>query len=119
MPGRLLEPVEDVEPAAAAVAAELVGAVGDPLQLLEHEPRHDQRLVDDPRLGHVGDPAVDDDRGVEHQRPCPLDLLGELHVGDDEPEVVLGLEQGADADVADDDHEQPEIALRSVGGAFM
>ena len=46
------------------------------------------------------------DRGVEHQRARPLDFLGELHVGDDEPEVVLGLEQRADADVADDDREE-------------
>ena len=68
--GRLLEPVEDVQPAAAAVPAELVGAVGDPLQLLEDEPGDDQRLVDDAGLGDVGDPAVDDDRGVEDQRPA-------------------------------------------------
>ena len=92
---RLLEPVEDVEPAAAAVPAQLVGAVGDALQLLEHEPRDDHRLVDHPGLGDVGDPAVDDDRGVQDQRPRTLDLLGELDVGDDEPEVVLGLEQAS------------------------
>ena len=58
-------------PAAPAVAAQLVGAVGDALQLLEHEAGDDQRLVDHPRLGDVGDPPVDHDRGVEHQRSAP------------------------------------------------
>ena len=60
------EPVEDVEPAAAAVAAELVGGIGDGLQLGDDELRHDQLVVDDAGLDDVGDPPVDDDAGVEH-----------------------------------------------------
>ena len=79
--GRLLKPVEDVEPAAPAVATELVGTVRDALQLLEHEPRDHQLLIDDARLGDVGDPPVDHDRGVEQQRARALDLLRELDVG--------------------------------------
>ena len=75
------------------------------LQLLEDEAGDHHRLVDHPRLGHVGDPAVDHHRGVQHQRPRALDFLGELHVGDDEPEIILRLEQGRDADVADQDHQ--------------
>ena len=67
--------------------------------------RDDHGLVDHAGLGDVGDPAVDDDRGVEHQGPRSLDLLGELDVGDDEAEIVLGLEQRGDADVAHEDHE--------------
>ena len=56
----LLHAVEDLEPAAAAVAAERVGAVGDVLELVEHEPRDDQRAVDEAGLDDLGDPAVDD-----------------------------------------------------------
>ena len=36
------QPVEDVEPAAAAVAAQLVARIGDRLQLGDHELRHDR-----------------------------------------------------------------------------
>ncbi len=79
-------------PRRPAVAPELVGAVGDPLQLLKYEARNDHRLVDHPRLGDVGDPPVDHDRRVEHQRTRAFDLLREFHVGDDEPKIVLGLE---------------------------
>ena len=38
----LLHPVEDLEAAPAAVAAERVGAVGDVLELVEDEPRDDE-----------------------------------------------------------------------------
>ncbi len=102
IPGRLLQAVQDIEAAAAAVAPELVGAVGDALQFLKDEPGDDKLLVDDAGFGDVGDAAVDDDGGVEHERSGPLDLLGELDVGDDEAEVVLGLEQRRDADEADE-----------------
>ena len=103
---RLLQAVEDVEPAAPAVAPQLVGAVGDALQFLEHEPRNDHRLIDDARLGDVGDPPVDHDRGIEHQRTRAFDLLREFHVGDDEPKIVLGLEERRDADIADEDRDE-------------
>ena len=101
--GVVLQPLEDVQPAPAAVALQLVGAVGDALQLLEDEARHDQLGVDEPRITDIGNPAVDDDTGVQHQRPSPLHLLGKLHVGDDEPELVLGLQQRRDGDVATGD----------------
>ena len=52
------------------------------------------------RLHHVGDPPVDHHAGVENAGLQPLDFLGELDVGNDEAEVVLGLHQQADADVA-------------------
>ena len=39
---RFLQAIENVEPAPAAVPPELVGAVGDTLKLLKHEPRNDR-----------------------------------------------------------------------------
>ena len=106
MPGDFCSRLRMSRPAAAAVAAQLVGAVGDALQLLEHEAGDDHRLVDHAGLGNVGDPAVDHDRGVEHERTRPFDLFREFHVGDDEPKVILGLQQRRDADVADEDHHE-------------
>ena len=63
--GHLLDLLQDVEAAAAAVALQRVGGVGDELQLLEHELRDDQRAVEEAGLADVGDAAVDDDAGVE------------------------------------------------------
>ena len=61
----LLHPGQDLEPAPAAVATERVGAVGDVLELLEHELRDDERAVDEPGLDDLGDPAVDDRARVD------------------------------------------------------
>ena len=99
--GVVAEPVEDVQPAPAAAAAQPVGAVGHGLQFADDELGHDQLPVENVRLHHVGDPPVDHHAGVEDARLQPLDFLGELDVGNDEAEVVLGLHQQADADVAD------------------
>ena len=62
----LLDLLQDVEAAPAAVALQRVGGVGDELQLLEHELRDDERAVDEAGLADVGDAAVDDDAGVEN-----------------------------------------------------
>src|SRR5436190_3761834 len=64
--GHLLDLLEDVEAAAAAVALQRVGGIGDQLQLLEHELRDHERAVEKAGLAHVGDAAVDDDAGVEN-----------------------------------------------------
>ena len=61
----LLDLLQDVEAATAAVALHRVGRVGHQLQLLEHELRNDQGAVHEPGVADVGDPAVDDHRGVE------------------------------------------------------
>ena len=63
--GLLLHPGQDLQAAPAAVAAQRVGAVGDVLELVEDEARHDQRAVDEPGLDDLGDPAVDDRAGVD------------------------------------------------------
>ena len=88
--------------------------VGDGLQLGDHELRHDQLVVEHLGLDDVGDPAVDHHAGVEHVRLEPFDFLGELDVGNDEAEVVLGLQQQADAGVAQH-HAQHE--LQPIGDA--
>ena len=61
----LLHPVEDLETAPAAVAAQRVGAVGDVLELVEDEARDDERAVDEARFDDLGDPAVDDRARVD------------------------------------------------------
>src|SRR5262249_16697937 len=59
--GVVLHPLENVQPTPPAVALQLVGTVGDALQLLEDRARHDQLVVDDPRITDIGNPAVDND----------------------------------------------------------
>ena len=64
--GHLLNLLQNIEAAAAAVALHRIGRVGDELQLLQHELRDDERPVHESGLADVRDPAVDDDAGVEH-----------------------------------------------------
>ena len=53
-------------PAPAAGAPLRVGAVGDPLQLVEDEVRDHQPVIQEARVDDVGDPAVDDGARVDH-----------------------------------------------------
>src|SRR5581483_5534484 len=62
----LLDFLEDVEAAPAAVALQRVAGVGHELELLEHELRDDERAVDEAGLADVGDAAVDDHARVEN-----------------------------------------------------
>ena len=64
--GHLLDLLQNVEAAAAAIALQRVGGVGDELQLLEDELRNHQRAVEEPGLADVGNAAVDDHAGVEN-----------------------------------------------------
>ena len=64
--GHLLDLLQDVEAAAAAIALHRVRRVGDELQFLQHELRNDQRAVHEAGLAEIGDAAVDDDRRVEN-----------------------------------------------------
>ena len=95
-------------PRRPAAAAHAVGTIGDSLQLVDHELGNHQLAVDDLGVDDVGDAAVDDDAGVEDARPGAFDLAGEFHVGDDEAEVVLGLQEQADAGIAE---HQPQDQL--------
>jgi hypothetical protein len=64
--GHLLDLLENVEAAAAAVALHRIRGIGDELQFLEDELRNHQRAVDEAGLAEVGDAAIDDHRGVEN-----------------------------------------------------
>src|SRR5947208_2076233 len=72
-PGDPLEPAEHLEPAAAATALERVRRVGDPLELTQHKAGNDQGTIEEPRPADVGDPPVDDGRGIEDlvEPPAP------------------------------------------------
>ena len=85
--GHLLDALQDVETAAAAVAAQRIGRIGDLLQLLEHELRNDERAVDEAGLADVGDAAVDDDAGVENSVAALL-----LRLRPEQPRDPLWLE---------------------------
>src|SRR5262249_44842471 len=88
----VLQPLQHIQPPPAAIALELVGTVGNALQLLQHKPRHDQLAVDDSRVADVGDAAVDNDTGVQSQGAVALHLFRKLHVRNDEAKFVFGLQ---------------------------
>ena len=66
MPGTDFDFFENVEPAAAPIPLDRIGAVGDLLQLAQHEMGHYQRPFQESGLADVGDAAVNDDAGVEN-----------------------------------------------------
>src|SRR5207253_2094438 len=94
-----LHAFEDVEPAAAAVALDLVRAVGNALQLLKHEARHIKLGIENARITNIGNSPVDDDTRVEHERAWPLNLFGELDIGNNESKLFFRLNQHRNANV--------------------
>src|SRR5207302_6780583 len=94
--GVRLHLLEHIHAAPAAISLEFVGAVGDMLQFLQDEARHDHLGIDDPRITNIGNPAVDNDASIQNQRSSTLDLLRKLNIGDDEAKFVLGLQQRGD-----------------------
>ena len=84
--GHLLDALQNVEAAAAAVAAQRIGRVGNLLQLFQHELRHHQRAVDEAGFADVGDAAVDDDAGIQD----PIAALRRLRP--EQARQPLGLE---------------------------
>ena len=64
-PRHLLDLLQDVEAATAAIALHRIGRIGDELQLLEHELRDHERSVHETGFTDVRDAAVDDDARVE------------------------------------------------------
>jgi len=76
--------------------------VGDVLQLGEDEPGHDELIVEDVGFHQVGNAAVNNHAGIQNVRFKPFDLLGKLHVRNDEAKVIFRLQKEADAGVAED-----------------
>ena len=62
----LLQALQNVETAAAAVTLERVGRIGHQLQFAQDELRRHDHAVEEAGFGDVRDPAVDDDAGVEN-----------------------------------------------------
>lgn len=104
--GGALEFGDDVEAAAAAGAFAGVFAVGELLEFGDHEAGDDDGGLQDVGVGEIDEAAVDEGGAVEEHGAGAAELLAELDVGDDEAEVVLGLEDGGDAEVAEGDSDQ-------------
>src|SRR5438445_10072750 len=66
---------EHLEAAATALAARGVARVREELELGEDEPRHHERAADEARAHDVGDPTVDDHRGVEEHASAAAAIL--------------------------------------------
>src|SRR5882724_5833704 len=115
--GGLLDTLQDVEPAAPAVALERVTRVGDQLQLAQHELRDDEHAVEEAGVGDVGDAAVDDDAGVEDL----VHLLALLLAAEDaaergQVEQVTFVSADDQADVGHQHHDQQlEKTLGAAG----
>jgi hypothetical protein len=62
----LLDALQNVQPAPAAVALHGIGRIGHQLQFAQHELRNHQHAVEEAGLGDIGDAAVDDHAGVEN-----------------------------------------------------
>ncbi len=62
----LLDALQDVQAAAAAVALHRIGRIGHQLQLAQHELRNHQHAVEETGFGDIGDAAVDDHAGVQN-----------------------------------------------------
>ncbi len=60
-----LNALQDVEPAASAVALHGVGRIGHQLQFAQDELRDHQHAVEKAGLGDIGDAPVDDDAGIQ------------------------------------------------------
>jgi hypothetical protein len=102
-----------------AVALDGIGRIGDELQFLQHELRHDERPVEEAGLDDIGDAPVDDDARIE-------DAVSLLEAGVAEQRHELGgLEPLTFADAEDEsqvwqhhDNEtvkEPHLVVRGVG----
>jgi hypothetical protein len=60
-----LHPLQNVQPAAAAVALHGIGRIGHQLQLAQHELRNHQHAIEKAGLGDIGDAPIDDHAGIE------------------------------------------------------
>ena len=64
-PAALLELAQNLQAAPAPVATQHLGRVGHVLELVQHEPWHEHRALDEARLADVEDAAIDDHAGIE------------------------------------------------------
>src|SRR5438045_4976494 len=64
----LLQLIQNVEAAPAALAFYLVARIGQGLQFAQNKTRNDQGAAEKPRADEIGDPAIDDDVGIDDER---------------------------------------------------
>src|ERR1022692_2112832 len=114
--GHFLHALQDVEPAAAAIALHGIGRIGHQLQFPQHELGNYQHAIQKSRLCDIGDAAIDDDAGVQNL----VRLFGRLLSSENAAErgqiqhVAL---RGADnqADISHDEQQGHLQERRSVG----
>lgn len=106
---------DDVEASSAACAFEGVVRIGDDLEFVEDEAWDDDEALEDLGVGDVEDAAIDDGGGIEEHRSGAAYFFVEFDVGDDEPEVVFGLEDDGDCDEDADDADESFDALCKCG----
>src|SRR5262249_30638920 len=73
--GVALHSLEHIQAAPSAVSLHLVGAVGDVLQLLQYEARHDQFGIDHPRITNIGNSAINNYARIQDQRSTAFYLF--------------------------------------------
>ena len=104
----LLHPGQDLETPAPAVSAQRVGTVRDLLDLIEHEPGHDQCPVQEPGLDDLGDPSIDDRAAVDEDVRGPGSPAGFRIGSPNEPDGLGGHQQVLSLRHGQADHAEPE-----------
>ncbi len=112
---------EDIETAPAAFAFGAVVAIRNLLQLKDYELRHDEAGIEETRVHDVDNASVDEHACVNHDRAAAAGIAAELDIGDDEAEVVLGLEDETHCEVTTygSDEQVEKAGERKVGGRAL
>src|SRR5207244_11149333 len=82
-----LNAVEHLQSAAAARAFYCITGVGNDLQFFQDKAGHDNNSLEEIGFNQVGDPAINDDAGVEQQQIVGPVLRGETDIRNDEGEI--------------------------------
>lgn len=85
----LADAVQHVEAASAARPADGVLRIGNELQLAKNELRHHNDAFDEAAFNEIGDAAIDNHAGIEHDLVLGLVLRTKPDVGDEQREVFL------------------------------
>src|SRR5437764_53400 len=85
---RLLQLVQNVEPAAAAFPLNWVARISQVLQFSKDKARHDQGPAEKPGGTEVGDPAINNNIGVDDEGLALSRFAREPHVRNDQRELV-------------------------------
>ena len=98
--------IQHIEPTSPSCAPHFIRTVGDGLKFGQNAPRHNQLCIENSRIHHVSDSAINDDARVENQWPNTFDLFGELDIWNNESKIVLRLNEHRDTDVTDSNRDQ-------------